>query len=246
MKAMILCAGLGTRLGEVTQEVPKPLVKVGSKPMLQWVIEKLKDAGVSSIVINLHHLAEQVRDFLENNNYFDLTIEFSYEEKLLGTGGGLRKVREFFSAESSFLLHNADVYSEIDLLELKTAHVKSKALATVAVVKPSSSRYLIFDEEDNLIGWENREEGKQKIIKSSKSQINLDLTGVHIISSRIFEYMNTYADDEPFSIVTPYIEAASQGELIRAYNIGDVYWIDAGTPENLNELRTKLNIEIKS
>ena len=173
---MIFAAGLGTRLKPLTDNCPKALIPVGGKPMLQIVIEQLKKYGFNEIILNVHYLAEQIYDFVEQNNQFGIKISFSDEtDKLLETGGGLWKARDFFDDGKPFLLCNADVLTNINLEKFYNAHVQSNAISTLAVRERNSSRYLLFDDEDILFGWENVKTHEVKIprkISNLKSQIS--------------------------------------------------------------------------
>src|SRR6056297_57245 len=151
MKAMIFAAGIGSRLQPLTWEKPKALVEVGGKTMLEHTILHLKHYGIRSIVINVHHLAGQIRQFVEQNEGFGLDIALSDEtEQLLDTGGGLKKASWFFKDEEPFIVHNVDVLSNLDLNQLYQYHLRQHALATLAVRQRESSRYLLFDSGNRL------------------------------------------------------------------------------------------------
>ena len=155
MKAMIFAAGLGSRLRPLTDERPKALVELNGKPLITGVIEKLAAAGVTEIVVNLHHFADELRQYLAKND-FGLPIHFSDEKKLLlDTGGGLKKAAEFFKDGGPFFAYNVDILTDIDLTKLYHQHLENKALATLAVRKRKTSRYLLFDKDFKLQGWEN-------------------------------------------------------------------------------------------
>ncbi len=236
MKAMLFAAGRGTRLAPLTDKHPKCLVRAGNKTLLEHNILKLKAAGVDTLVINVHHFAEQVLDFIHSKN-FGLTIHISEEKELLGQGGGLLKAREYFQREGAFLVCNSDIYTDLDLKALVSAHNETQSLATLAVARRETSRYLRFDKDMNLCGWENRKTG-EKISWSSKSYQKLAFNGIQMISPRIFEYMS---DFEPsFSTISVYMKAARTGENIKAFSMDHSYWIDIGTVEKLEALREHL------
>ena len=156
MKAMIFAAGLGTRLKPLTDHMPKALVPVAGKPMLEHVIEKLKATGFDEIVINVHHFAQQIIDFLKANNNFGIKIWISDEtEELLDTGGGIKKTAHFF--DEPFLVHNADILSNVDLKALYDYHLTSGNDATLLVSSRKTVRYLLFDDANRLCGWINKE-----------------------------------------------------------------------------------------
>ena len=151
MKAMIFAAGLGTRLKPLTDHLPKALVPVAGKPMLEHVILKLKAAGFTEIVINIHHFGEQIIGFLQANQHFGLTIHISDErEQLLDTGGGIQKASTFFQGNEPFLVHNVDILSDTDLKTLYDYHVQSGNDATLLASQRKTSRYLLFDDTDRL------------------------------------------------------------------------------------------------
>ena len=155
MKAMILAAGLGTRLKPLTDKIPKALLMINDKPLLFYIINKLKQAGVNEIILNVHHHAEQIIDFLKENNHFNISVEISNEEDLLDTGGGLKKAGYFFDDGNPFLLHNVDVISSIDLTEMINHHNNQRNLVTLAVKRRKTSRYLLFDSNEQLVGWKS-------------------------------------------------------------------------------------------
>ena len=237
MKAMILAAGVGSRLGAETQNRPKALVEAGGRTMIEHVILKLKSAGVSSIIINLHYLSSQIEDFIKRNHSFGLQIEFSREDQLLDTGGGLYNARSFFEGEEMFFLHNCDIYSEIDLAELAETHRRKKAAATLAVMERPSSRMLVFDKEDLFVGWDNDKAGNH-LIRTVEQPARLAFSGIHAISPVLFKYMD--GPSAKFSIIESYLKAATANERVVAYRMPN-YWIDIGKPETLKELRTRLS-----
>jgi MurNAc alpha-1-phosphate uridylyltransferase len=156
MKAMIFAAGMGTRLRPLTDHCPKALIEVGGRPMLQIVIEHLKEHGFDELIINIHYLGEQIRDFLLQHHNFGIRIEISDEsEEILETGGGLWKAKDFFNDGKPFLVCNADILTNIHLQKFYEAHLKNNSVATLAVRNRKSSRYLLFDDKDILCGWKN-------------------------------------------------------------------------------------------
>ena len=152
MKAMVLAAGLGTRLRPLTDDRPKALVEVGGRTLLEITLARLRTFGVREVIVNVHHFADKVISFLAANNNFGMRIEVSREDVLLDTGGGLKKAAWFFLEDSApadepFILHNVDVVSTIDLQRMLQAHKQTGALATLAVQQRDSSRQLLFDEQ---------------------------------------------------------------------------------------------------
>ncbi|MBN1462488.1 MAG: nucleotidyltransferase family protein, partial [Paludibacteraceae bacterium] len=163
MKAMLFAAGLGTRLKPLTDTMPKAMVPIAGKPLLEHVIKKLIAAGFNEIIINVHHFSEQIVSFLKANNNFGVRIELSDEsDLLLETGGGIKKAAAFFDDGMPFLVHNVDILSDVDLCALYNSHVQQNAMASLLVSKRATSRYLLFNAENNLQGWINEKTGETK------------------------------------------------------------------------------------
>jgi len=239
MKAMILAAGYGKRLGELTQATPKCLIPAGHKTMLEYVVDNLKSAGVDEIIINLHYLGDQIRKFVEIRNGFDIPVHFSDELTILGTGGGVKYAKKLLGTDEPFFLHNGDIYSEINLQALWNAHLSCPpAVATVAVMNRKTSRPLIFGGNGCLVGWESKENNVGSVIESSNENQKLAFSGIQVISPKLFDYID--ADEGEFSIIASYMRAARAGECIQGFRVDDQYWIDMGTPEKLAELRQRV------
>lgn len=233
MKAMILAAGLGTRLRPLTNFRPKALVEVNQMPLLEIAIRRLKYFGFEEIIINVHHFAEQIIQFLEKNNHFDIRIEISDERnQLLETGGGLKKAAHFFDDGKPFLLSNTDILSDIDLRAFYQQHIDSKAMATLAVRRRDTSRYLIFNERQNLHGWVNTKTGKMIASRHNSKQLQLmAFSGFHVINPEIFKLMPS---DTTFSIIDTYLDASAQHDIIAYPHDGD-FWLDVGKTNALKE-----------
>lgn len=236
MKAMILAAGLGSRLGALGQHTPKCLLQAGDRTLLEHVVDRLKAAGVERVVINLHHLAEQVRSFVESRQGFGLHVTWSFEEVLLDTGGGLYRMRHEFRDEPCFFVHNADVYSDLDLRRL-LAHHPGGAVATLAVMVRQTSRYLLFDDRDHLNGLRNLKAGREEHVAAGPFH-PLGFSGIQVATPRLFRYMDGLG--ESFSLTVPYLKAAEAGETVQAYRMDDAYWMDVGTPERLQAINRRL------
>src|SRR5580692_5877997 len=190
MRAMILAAGLGTRLRPLTDHRPKALVEVGDRTLLEITLSRLHEFGIREVFINVHHFADMVVDYLKANDDFGMHIEISREEVLLDTGGGLKKAAYFFLENSSrlddpFILHNVDVISAIDLRRMAQFHTENHALVTLAVQNRETSRYLLFDEQLQLCGRESGRDRKTEMVRSSPHVKALAFSGIHVISSRI-------------------------------------------------------------
>lgn len=231
MKAMILTAGLGTRLRPLTDTKPKALVEINNIPLIEMVIRKLKAAGFDEIIINVHHFAGQIIDFVQRRNYKEIEISFSDEQNLLlDTGGGLKKASWFFD-DKPFLLHNVDVLSEIDFSDFLNYHRNSGSLASLAVRKRETSRQLLFDELNRLSGWRNFKRGEEIITRRTASElIPLAFSGIHMIDPKIFKLM---PDENVFSIIDLYLELSS-GHIVSAYRHDNSLWLDVGRKENLS------------
>jgi len=238
MKAMILAAGVGSRLKDLTKHTPKALIKIKDKTLLEIVISKLKSQGITNIIINVHHHAQQIVDFVNSKKQFGINIKFSEESGLLDTGGGLKKASWFFEDGEPFLLHNVDVISNIDLNELAQYHKSNDSMVTIAVRSRKTSRYFLFDEKKQLCGWRNESTGEQKVVKESSSDlIPFSFMGIHIISPEVFNY---FPNEEKFSIVDFYLKIAANNNIL-GYRADTFSWIDCGRPENLIEAESVLS-----
>ncbi|MDA3781224.1 MAG: nucleotidyltransferase family protein [Bacteroidales bacterium] len=238
MKAMILAAGLGTRLHPLTDNKPKALVEINGISMLERTIKYLISYGFDEIIINVHHFAKKIINFLEENNNFNIKIAISHEnEVLLDTGGGLKKAAWFFDTNEPFLVHNVDIISNINLLNLYNYHVENKALVTLAVTERKTSRYLLFDKTKQLCGWENIE-SKEKIITKANSETKLlAFSGIQIINPGIFNLMK---QEGAFSIINTYLELSKHQRIV-GYEHNNEYWFDIGKPEILKKAENYLS-----
>lgn len=232
MRAMILAAGLGTRLRPLTNDRPKALVEVAGRTLLEITLRRLNSFGIREIIINVHHFADRVIEYLQHNRNFGMAIEVSREDVLLDTGGGLKKAAWFFleNATEPFILHNVDVISTIDLDRMVRFHNGNKALSTVAVQQRETSRYLIFDEHNELCGRRAGREQAPEMVRPAGSTRSLAFSGIHIISPRFLELIS---EEGAFSIITAYLRLAGQGEKIQAFLADQYYWRDLGKPENV-------------
>ena len=235
MKAMVLAAGLGTRLRPLTDDRPKALVEVAGRTLLEIALTRLKSFGVTEAIINVHHFADMVIDYLKANNNFGMRIELSREDILLDTGGGLKKAAWFFQENSGddagpFFLHNVDVLSSIDLPLMAQAHKENRSLVTVAVQKRESSRQLLFDERGQLCGRVVGRDRENEIVRPGRPLEPLAFSGIHVISPRLLPMMT---EDCVFSIIDTYLRLSGQGEKITAFRADQYYWRDLGKPESV-------------
>lgn len=246
MKAMILAAGLGTRLRPLTDHRPKALVEVAGHTLLEIALERLRAFDVREVIVNAHHCANMIQDFLKANDNFGMRIEVSREDDLLDTGGGLKKAAHFFledgrNLDEPFILHNVDVISTIDLARMMRCHVEQHALATLAVQDRITSRYLLFDGQGQLCGRRAGRDGENELVRPAVDAQALAFSGVHIISPRLLAKIE---EEGAFSIITTYLRLAAQGERIIAFRADAYDWCDVGRPESL--LRAALNFENKA
>lgn len=244
MKAMILAAGLGTRLRPLTDDRPKALVEVAGQTLLEITLKRLRAFGIRDVIVNVHHFADLVIDYLHKNGNFGMRIEISREDLLLDTGGGLKKAAWFFlegSSNEPFLLHNVDVLSNFDFQEMLHVHRKADALATLAVQERETSRYLLFDEQNQLCGRRTGRDQLPEIARPSTKKHALAFSGVHIISPRFLFLMSEHG---VFSIITSYLRLAGQGEKIVAFDAAGYYWRDLGKAENIAQAEKDLKAHI--
>ena len=239
MKAMIFAAGLGTRLRPLTNDRPKALVEVGGKTMLERVIIKLAKAGFDDITINIHHFGEKIIEFLELNENFGLNIHISDErDMLLDTGGGILKAQPFLDGDEPFLVHNADILTDIDLNAMYQRHVESGAMATVLVKDRITSRYFVFDDDYRLQGWINKSTGETRpaAFVHREGLNELAFGGIHVISPSIFEPLEEYSQGQAKFSITPFYVDECHTHLIKGYIQDSPYtWLDVGKPETLND-----------
>lgn len=237
MKAMIFAAGLGSRLKPLTDMMPKALVPVAGCPMLEHVILKLKASGFTEIVINIHHFGEQIIDFLKTNNDFGLTIHISDErDRLLDTGGGIRKARLFFeNSGEPFLVHNVDILSDMNLKELYDFHMQSGSVATLLASRRATSRYLLFNTERKLRGWINKDTGQVKpegFHYDESLYREYAFSGIHVFSPAVFRLMEAPRWEGKFSIMDFYLATCGQTDY-SGYLAEKLELIDIGKPETL-------------
>lgn len=237
MKAMIFAAGLGTRLKPLTNHMPKALVPVAGRPMLEHVILKLKAAGFNELVINIHHFGEQILDFLRANQSFGLTIHISDERDcLLDTGGGIRKAEPFFRGNEPFLIHNVDILSDTDLKALYEYHRQSGNDATLLASRRKTIRYLLFDDEKRLCGWINKDTLQTKpegFAYNPEHHHEYAFSGIHVISPSLFHYMDERWTGK-FSIMDFYLQTCREARIGGCLT-DTLHLIDIGKPETLTQ-----------
>jgi len=236
MRAMVLAAGLGTRLRPLTDDRPKALVEVAGRTLLEITLARLRAVGIREVIVNLHHFADMVVEYVKARHSFGMRVEISREETLLDTGGGLKKAAWFFLEDAPpdepFILHNVDVLSTIDLQRMVQFHTRHQALATLAVQKRETSRYLLFDEQNQLCGRRTGRDAKTEMVRPAQPTQALAFSGIHVISPRFLTMMT---EAGAFSIVDCYLRLAAQGEKVAAFRADEYYWRDLGKPENVRQ-----------
>lgn len=236
---MILSAGLGTRLGPLTDSVPKALVEVGGIPMLERVARRLVAAGADRLIVNVHHLAGRVETFLAGTDLGAEVVVSREPAGRLGTGGGLARAAPRFTREAPFFLHNVDVVSDLDLAAMYAAHLAERPFATLAVGRRETSRFLLFDRE-GLFGWENAAAGTSKVVREPAGEVERwPFAGVHVVEPAILDRLGPTGEDarELYSILDPYLRLAADGERIAPWDVGDAVWMEVGSPERLERAR---------
>lgn len=233
---MILAAGLGTRLRPLTDSRPKALVEINGRSLLEITLARLNASGVNDVIVNAHHFADMIVDYLKGHKNFGMNIAISREEELLDTGGGLRKAAWFFQDETArreqpFILHNVDVLSTIDLQRMMQQHARDENLVTLAVQTRESSRQLLFDENLQLCG-RKREQETDIVRETPADPRAFAFTGIHVISPKL---LRLFKEDGAFSIIDTYLRLAGQGEKIAAFRADEYYWRDVGRLDDLQQ-----------
>ncbi len=238
MKAMILAAGYGTRLKPFTHSIPKALVEIEGTPLIEIVIRKLINSGVREIIVNTHHFAEQIEQFLKSKDNFGIHIERSFEPDILGTGGGLKEAAYFLKNSEPFLLHNVDILSTINLKDMHNYHVHKNAFVTLAVKNRQTKRYFLLNKDNRVYGHEDLQK-ERKIAKNGSSEVlqRRAFSGIHIISPKIFQYMT---QDGQFSIIDVYLDLIERGLPIFGYPSDQYYWRDVGKVETLRQINNDI------
>jgi NDP-sugar pyrophosphorylase family protein len=241
MKAMILAAGLGTRLRPLTDRRPKALVEVAGHTLLEISLSRMRALGIHDVIVNAHHFADLMVEYLKAHGNFGMRISVSREEVLLDTGGGLKKAAPFFledtPSDKPFLLHNVDVISDIDLRRMVEFHERQGALATLAVQERKTSRYLLFDDRLQLCGRRRGGDGEDEWARACPQPLVLAFCGIHVISPRLLTMMT---EEGVFSIISCYLRLAAQGEAVLAFRADGSYWRDLGRAESVQQVEREL------
>jgi NDP-sugar pyrophosphorylase family protein len=235
MKAMILAAGLGTRLRPLTDDRPKALVEVAGRTMLELALARLRACGLVEVIVNTHHYGDRIAEYLHAHRNFGMSIVLSPEPLLLDTGGGLKNAASFFldsapDGHADFVVHNVDILSAIDIAQMIRQHTSAGALATLAVQRRASSRQLLFDGDGHLCG--RRTGSETQLVRQVAGPQPQAFCGIHVVSTRIFEKLT---EEGAFPIIDAYLRLAARGEKILAFEDGDAYWRDLGRPESIQQ-----------
>jgi len=229
MKAMIFAAGLGTRLYPITKDKPKALAPFLNMSLLAYNLKYLTNLGIDEFIINTHHFADKIEEYLKQNNNFGYNITLSREEILLDTAGGLAKAARFFDGDEDILLYNVDVISNIDIQKMYQYHKENKSIATLAIRNRDTSRYLLFNHKNKLVGWRNISNGDEIWCNKHVDNVNqFAFSGVHWINSSLIEKLKI----EKLSIVPFYLNEGKNNKIM-GYEHNDDYWFDCGKIESL-------------
>jgi NDP-sugar pyrophosphorylase family protein len=230
MKAMIFAAGLGTRLKPFTDKHPKALALVNGKTLLQRNIEYLQQFGIKDVLVNVHHFADQIINAVTENKGWGSNITISNEtDAVLETGGGLQKAKWYFEEKENFVVMNADILTDLDLVAMIQQHQNNQPIATLAVTNRSSSRCFLFDDKNVLCGWRNKATGEEKISRNASVFHEFAFSGVHVINQQLLHQLNK---EGKYSIVDVYLEVAKT-HTIKAFDHSGTKFIDVGKPENI-------------
>lgn len=230
MKALLFAAGLGTRLRPLTQNCPKALVEVNGQALLGHALHYLQRQGVCEVVVNIHHFGALVMDYLEQHTPKGLIVRISDErDQVLETGGGLLKAAPLLQGKDPIVLYNVDVLTNLSLTQLLEYHQTHQALATLAVRRRSSSRYLLFDATNRLSGWRHQGTGEERLVRPASAYHPFAFSGIHIIAPELLERIPQRG---VFSIIESYLSLAKSTPIL-AYPHDSDYWFDVGSPAKL-------------
>ena len=243
--AMVLAAGLGSRLGEQGKKTPKALTVVNGVPMLESILLRFRQTGIENVIINIHHLGEQIESFMKVNDNFGLNVSFSKEERLLGTGGSIKFAYPLLKDKGDFILHNCDVFSNFKIENFINQHYERLTSVSLLTKQRETKRYLVFDEQKKLIGWEvSGENAKSEYIKEeslSEDWHRYGFCGVHLIATEFLNFI-LQTEEDNFSIIETYMNAVRKSFNISCHDIGDAYWADVGTPESIARVNKEMKV----
>lgn len=230
MQAMILAAGLGTRLKPITENIPKALVEINGRTLLDITIRKLIENDFRQIIINVHHFADKVKDYLKENTYAADIFISDETDLLLDTGGGIKFAQKYFD-DSPILVHNVDIISNLNLKDFYHYHLSDDAAASLVVSKRISSRYLLLNDENILCGWEDVKKNEKIISRNEKNLYQFAFNGIHIINPEIIKH---FSDEKVFSVIKAYLMLAETEDIV-GYVCNDIKWIDVGKIDSLDK-----------
>ena len=231
MQAFIPAAGIGSRLKPLTDYCPKALIEIGGKTLLEIAIDKLAGLGAKRIVVNVHHHANMMLDFIQQHHWPTEVLISDESDQLMDTGGGLKKAANFFFSNEPILIHNVDILSAIDLKQLEKQHSDSKSIATLAVSQRNSSRKLLFNKQNQLVGWRNDTTGETKwSMQTEKDTCSLSFSGISIVDPLLISLLPTA--NKPYPIIPAYLEIA-KNHRISYFKHDSKSWLDVGKPETL-------------
>ena len=229
MQAMIFAAGLGTRFKPWTDKHPKALALVNGKSLLQRNIEYLQQYGITDVVVNVHHFADQLIEAIENNKGWGSRISVSDERnEILETGGGLKKATPLLHSENIVII-NADILTDLDLTAMSDYHLREQPLATLAVTDRITSRYFLFDTDNTMCGWRNTKTEEEKISRKTNHFIPKAFSGIHIISNKLLPLLT---QEGKFGIVDVYL-GLSKTHIIKSFDHSGSHFVDVGKPESV-------------
>jgi N-acetyl-alpha-D-muramate 1-phosphate uridylyltransferase len=232
MKAMLLAAGLGSRLKPWTDHHPKALAEVNGKSLLQRNIEYLQSFGITEVIVNVHHFAGQIIEAIQQNNGWGSQVTISDEsDAVLETGGGLQKAAWYFETCQAFLVMNADMLTNLDINQMTAFHHQEKPLATLAITQRETSRYFLFDESNTLCGWQNIKTGEEKKPRAAANYLPRAFSGIHIIEPDLLKNIRF---EGKFSMVDVYLDLCSQ-YFIKGFDHSNGLLLDVGKPESLEK-----------
>ncbi len=236
MKAIIFAAGLGKRLGKITENIPKALVDLNGKTALRIAVEKCSAYGFDDIIINVHHFADMVEEEVKKLNAAGYNLSVSDERKnLMETGGGLFKARSFFDMDP-FLIYNVDILSDIDLTALYNYHLEKRGIATLAVRHRPGNRFYLIDKEGIIRGWCNNSTGEQVLTSGTREGLSeIAFSSAHVVEPEIFKYM----EEGKYTMTSLYLKLAPHHNIYTFLDDSG-YWGDIGTPESLEAARKNL------
>jgi len=232
MNAMIFAAGLGTRLKPLTNSTPKALVPFRGKTLLWFAINSVVDAGATRVVVNVHHFANQIINYIQSEQWGVEVLISDERDELLDTGGGLVKATPFFIPGQPIIIRNADIVTTVDLKNIISEHLNMKNDATLMIKKRKTSRYLVFDENMSLCAWKNINTGKIIELKACREGEDYGFCGIHVVD---YKMLQIFGPKRKFSIIQGYLEASSKIQIKGWSMQPEDDWFDVGTVEKLNQ-----------